>query len=142
VTEEPLRQRGYKRVRGDGFRLLERAMGEVIQLRSAGPIAGEMEGDQALEARIGSEILPGEVEVLGDLPLMLDGARPVLTEECALMPQLPSIASREAHAMTGGEEEGRSVFPTKHPSQAVLLGVVAEEGLQLPTRLVRSDLIG
>ena len=95
---------------GDDLGLREGAVGEVVQLRRAGAVAGEVEGDQAVQPGVGAEVVAGEVEVLGNLPLMLLRARPVLAEQRPLVRQLPGIVGGEAHAVTGGEEQRRGVL--------------------------------
>ena len=64
VRQQPPRQRGDEGVRGDLGAAPERLVGEVVELRGPGPVAGEVEGDQAVQLGIGSDVVGGQVEVL------------------------------------------------------------------------------
>lgn len=124
---------------GDNRPLLQGLLGELVHLRRAGAVTGEEERQQAVDFGVVRDVIGRKVEVGRDRLAPLHRPRPVLAEQGPLLRQLPGVAQREAHAVTGAEKDRGHVVATEQPAEPGLLRIVSENGFHLPVGLVAGN---
>ena len=139
MSQERRGQRRQKGFRSDLGAVLERLLGEIVTARRAGAVTGEEKGEETAEGGVGSQVVAGEIEVLGDGAFPGPRPRPVAAEERTLVRALPWIAHGEFHAVTGGEEEGRRLPAAEEPRELGLGGGFLDAGAHLPVRPRRAQ---
>src|SRR5262245_7073598 len=91
----------------DGLRALGPILQELVIGRGAGPVAGEEERHQTVDAGTVLKVVgPEQMVRLGWRP----ASRPFLTDQSPLVGSLALMAARESHPVRGGEQEGGAVL--------------------------------
>ena len=136
MAQQPTREGRDERVRGNLRASASPAgggaMGEFIQFRGAGAVAGKVKRDHPRQRGIVGNIVGRKVMAGVDRLAPCPRSGPVLAEQGSLVRELPGVVLREAHPVAGGEQECRGLGPPEGLRQLRLGRLLGQQGADLP----------